>query len=205
MSVACFLLEANLQTIGKGAHIMNKIWMNTAAWVAAMVAALMLSFAAPNESSVMGRLPSLSAQRLDKIAVPIPQGLPAERTLALITFQGGQRAQAERWIDGLQLRDNRAIAWMRMPVLEDPGHAAGRSAIENRLLAKYPHAGDRAQMVPVFTNRAAFIRQAGLGDANQVHAVVVNRNGEVLARAGGEYDEDKAQALLETLLEQQGF
>ncbi|MES2974656.1 MAG: hypothetical protein V4757_13660 [Pseudomonadota bacterium] len=184
---------------------MNNIWTNTAAWVAAIVAALVLSFAAPNESSVMGRLPAVSAQRLDRMSVPIPQGLPSDRTLALITFQGTQRAQAERWIDGLRLRDNRSIAWMRMPVLEDPGNAAGRSAIESRLLAKYPNAGDRAQLVPVFTDRAAFIRQAGLGDANQVHAVVVNRNGEVLARAGGEFDEDKAQALMETLRDQHGL
>ena len=183
---------------------MNTIWMNTAAWLVAIAAALTLSIAAPNEASVMGRFPSLSAQRLDKIPVPIPEGLPADRTLALITFKGAQREQVERWINGLQLRSNTTLAWMRMPVLDDPGHAAGRSAIENRLLAKYPSAGDRAQMVPVFTDRAAFIRQAGLDNANQVHVVVVRRNGEVLARAGGEYDADKAEALLETLREQHG-
>ncbi len=180
---------------------MKKIWMNTAAWLAAIVAALTLSIATPNESRVMGRMPSLVAQRLDdKIPVPIPQGLPAERTLALIAFQGTQRPDIESWINGLRLRERSSnIAWMRMPVLEDPGSAAERSAIENRLMARYPSAGDRAMVVPVFTDRAAFIRAAGLGSPDQVHAVVVNRNGEVLARAGGEYSEDKAQALLETL------
>lgn len=181
---------------------MNKLWTNTAAWLAAIVGALMLSLAAPNETSVMGKLPSLSAQRLDKQSVPIPHGLPANRTLAIITFKGAQREHVERWIDGLRLRHDRAIAWLRMPVLDDPGHAAGRTAIENRLLAKFPDAGDRAQLVPVFTDRAAFIRRAGLDDSHQVHAVIVNRNGEVLARAGGEFDADKAEALLETLREQ---
>ena len=183
---------------------MKKIWMNTAAWLVAIVAALTLSFAAPNESRVMGRMPSVAAQRLDKIPVPIPAGLPAERTLALITFQGAQRAEIEGWITGLGLRDARnSIAWMRMPVLEDPGTADARTVIENKLLARYPSAGDRAQLVPVFTDRAAFIRAAGLGSPDQVHAVVVNRNGEVLARVGGEYTEEKAQTLRETLQEQQ--
>lgn len=183
---------------------MKKIWMNTAAWLVAIAAALTLSFAAPNESSVMGRMPSVAAQRLDKIPVPIPEGLPAERTLALITFQGAQRAEIEGWIDGLGLRDAKnPIAWMRMPIVEDPGTADARAVIENKLLARYPNAGDRAQLVPVFTDRAAFIRAAGLGGPDQVHAVVVNRNGEVLARVGGVYTEEKAQTLLETLQDQQ--
>lgn len=179
---------------------MNKTWMYTAAWLAAVAAALTLSFAAPNESSVMGRMPAIKAQTLNRIPVPIPAGLPGDRTLALITFQGAQRADIESWIEGLQLRDNRsAIAWMRMPVLEDPGDAAGRAAIEERLLTRYPSVVDRAMLVPVFTDRAAFIRSTGLGSPDQVHAVVVNRQGEVLARAGGEFSQGKAQALVETL------
>ncbi len=184
----------------------SKIWMNTAAWLGAIAAALTLSFAAPNEASVMGRLPAVSAQRLDRMALPIPEGLPADRTLALITFRGAQSADAERWIEGLRLRDNgNPVVWMRMPVLDDPGNAAARSAIENRLLAKYPDAGDRAQLVPIFTDRAAFIRSVGLGGTDQVHAIVVNRNGEVLARVGGEFTPDKAETLLETLREGHGL
>ena len=53
-----------------------------------------------------------------------------------------------------------ASAWLRMPVLEDPGQAHARSAIENRLLARYASEGERARLVPVFTDRAAFIRAA---------------------------------------------
>jgi hypothetical protein len=186
---------------------MTKTWMYTAAWLAAIAAALTLSFAAPNESNVMGRMPAISAQTLSKIPVPIPSGLPADRTLALIAFQGAQRADIDSWINGMNLRDSQStIAWMRMPVLEDPGDAAGRAAIEARLLARYPRADDRALLVPVFTDRTAFIRAAGLGSPDQVHAVVVNRHGEVLARAGGQFSEEKARALLETLRsEQQGL
>src|SRR4051812_21076340 len=84
---------------------MKKVWMNTAAWLAAIAAALTLSFAAPTESSVMGRMPSLTAQTLSKIPLPIPAGLPSDRTLALITFQGAQRADIESWIEGMKLRE----------------------------------------------------------------------------------------------------
>ncbi len=178
---------------------MKSIWLNTLAWGLAVALALALAFAAPSESTVMGKLPSLMAKRLDQQPLPLPQGLPSERTLALIAFSKHQHPEVESWITGLQLRRDPAINWVRMPVLQDPGHAQGRSAIENRLLARYASQGERERMVPVFTDRAAFIRAAGLGGPHNAYAVVLNRNGDVLARAEGLFNEDKASALRETL------
>ena len=57
--------------------------------------------------------------------------------------------------------------------------------------------------MPIFTDRDQFIRSAGLAGTDQVYAVVINREGEVLTRAGGraggESDADKASSLRETL------
>jgi hypothetical protein len=52
----------------------------------------------------------------------------------------------------------------------------------------------------VFTDRQAFIRAAGLTGTEHVWVLVLDREGKVLARAEGPYDERKAQALRETLL-----
>ncbi len=178
---------------------MKSIWLNSLAWGLAVALALALAFAAPSESTVMGKLPSLMAKRLDQQPMPLPQGLPSDRTLALIAFSKNQQPEVDSWIDGLQLRRDPAINWLRMPVLQDPGHAQGRSAIENRLLARYASSGERERMVPVFTDRAAFIRAAGLNGPHNAYAVVLNRNGDVLARAEGLFNMDKASALRETL------
>ena len=179
---------------------MKAVWMNTLAWALAVAAALGLALAAPSESTVMGKLPSIMAKRLDQRPVSLPQGLTADRTLALITFNKGQAPVIESWIHGLQLHKDPSIAWLRMPVLEDPGQAHARSAIENRLLARYASEGERARLVPVFTDRAAFIRATGLDGPHAPYAVVINRNGYVLARVQGWYDPDKADILRETLL-----
>ena len=69
---------------------MKAVWMNTLAWALAVAAALGLALAAPSESTVMGKLPSIMAKRLDQRPVSLPQGLTADRTLALITFNKGQ-------------------------------------------------------------------------------------------------------------------
>ncbi len=168
-------------------------------WLAAIALALGLALAAPNESSVMGRMPAFMAHTLLKQPVTVPGGLPSERTLALITFQKDHRAQAESWIEGLNLRNDPTIAWLRMPVLNDPGTPTGRSAVEDRLLQRYALEAERANLVPVFTDRANFVRSAGLNGTEQGYAVVINRNGDILARVEGRFDAEKAQTLRETL------
>lgn len=170
------------------------------AWLAAAGLALTMAFASPNESSVMGRLPSFMSHTLMRQPMTVPEGLPSDRTLALITFQRSQRPQAESWIDGLNLKNDPSIAWMRMPVFNDPGTSSGRDAAQTRLLQHYKSDSERANMVPVFTaNRAGFVRDAGLNSTDQSYAVVINRKGDVLARVEGEFDAEKARTLRETL------
>ncbi|WP_092001781.1 hypothetical protein [Polaromonas sp. OV174] len=169
------------------------------AWLAAVALALALALAAPNDASVMGRLPSFMSQTLARQTMAVPEGLPADRTLALITFQRGQGAQVESWIQGLNLQNDPSIAWVRMSVRNDPGTPTARDAFENRMLQHHPADAERAKLMPVFTDSARFVRAAGLNGTDQVYAVVVNRQGEVLARVQGEFDPAKAQTLRETL------
>jgi hypothetical protein len=168
----------------------------------AAAAALALAFAVPSETSLLGRVPPLTAKRFDQRQIQLPQELPAGRTLALVLFKGTQRAEAQSWIDGLDLAHNGAIEWLKMPVLNDPGDEGMRIAIEKRLLTKHADGGDRSRLLPVFTDREAFIRAAGLSGAEHASVLVLDRAGNVLARAEGAFDERKAQALRETVLAQ---
>jgi hypothetical protein len=182
------------------ATVKRTIWTPTLSWLAAVSAALVLAFAAPDETNVMGRLPTITAKRLDQQPVVLPNELPAERTLALVAYTRHQRGEIESWIHGLRLDQDATIPWFRMSVLNDPGDEGARSEIEKRLLARHPAEADRSRLVPVFTNREAFVRAAGLSGAEHASVLVLDRDGKVLARAEGQYDEDKGQALRETLL-----
>ena len=182
---------------------MKSVWLNTIAWIGAILAAATLAVATPTSSSVMGRLPAaLTVTRLDQQTIPLLAGFPAERTLALIGFHKNHGADIESWIKGLCLTGSSAIPWVRMPVLNDPGDAAGRLAIEDRLRTRYANDPSRTSVLPVITDRAAFTRAAGLSSTDKAYAVVVNRQGEVLARVEGEYDPAKAETLRETLADE---
>lgn len=170
------------------------------AWLGATAAALAMAFASPTESSVMGRLPAFMSQNLMRKPVTVPADLPSDRTLALITFQRSHRAQAESWVTGLNLKNDPTITWMRIPVVNDPGTSKGRDEIENRFLQHYKGEAERSNLVPVFTSdRTSFVRSAGLQGTEQSYAVVVNREGDVLARVEGEFSAEKAEILRETL------
>lgn len=168
-------------------------------WLAAVLAACLLALGFPSERSVMGQVPPLAAKDLNHKHLQLPADLGAERTLALIGFERSHAAGVDSWVEGLRLKDTPDIRWLRMPVLNDPGNAHHREALEAFLLARYPQRQDRARLVPVFTDRDGFARAAGLTSVRQPHAVVLGRDGEVLARVEGVYSAEKAQALLETL------
>ena len=67
-------------------------------------------------------------------------------------------------------------------------------------MARHPADIDRSRLVPVFTDRDAFMRATGLPGNEHAWVLVLDREGKVLARAEGGFDQDKAQALRETLL-----
>ena len=178
---------------------MNCTARTTLAWVAAAGAGIGFAVWHPTEASVMGQLPAHSTQSLNRKPVILPEGLPSDRTLALVTFNRDQRAQADSWIEGLNLKNDASISWVRIPVLGEPNTPNARRDAETRLLGRYTADIERAKMLPVFMDKAEFARATGLKNTGQGYAVVFNRQGEVLARVEGAFDADKAQTLRETL------
>jgi hypothetical protein len=172
---------------------------NIGLWLAAAGLAVVLAFASPNDVRVMGQLPSIMSHTLAKRPMTVPDDLPSERTLALITFKRTQKEHADSWIQGMNLKNDPSIQWIRMPVVNDPGTPQGRNEVQNRLLGRYTAEDERANLLPLFVDRNSFVRSAGLSGVDQAVAVVVNRRGEVLARVEGAFDEAKAANLRKTL------
>lgn len=177
-------------------------WRPLLGWLAAAAAALALAWMAPYERQVLGKLPSDAAERVGQTQRLLPPELPPGRLLALVAFDGSPREEVQGWIDGLQLQREVRIAWVKLPVMQDPGDDGERRDIERRLRERWPTLAASARLIPLFTDRQAFVRAAGLSDAEHASVLVIDRKGNVLARAQGPFDPDKAQALRETLLAQ---
>ncbi len=180
----------------------RRIWTPVLGWFAAIAAAVGLATYAPHERQVLGKVPSVAGKRFDQTQVNLPHGLPAERTLAVVVFKRSQREDAQGWVDGLRLQHDKSISWVRLGVVNDPGDEDKRREIEQRLNERHPGFADPYRSVRLFTDRDAFVRALGLGNADHASVLVIDREGNVLARAQGAFNESKAQALRETLLAQ---
>ena len=179
---------------------MKSVWTATLAWAAVVLAAIFLAFAVPRAHPALGRLPAGIGEKMDQ--VPVVRSRDDERRIVIVTFSREHRGAAETWIRGLQL-DRQAYAWVRMPVVDDPGSPALRLQAEGRILARYASLADRSNLLPLVTDRSLFVGATGVPDTRQAHVLVVNRRGEVLARVSGPYDADKAATIVGTVLLQE--
>jgi hypothetical protein len=175
---------------------MKPIWTYPLAWFVVVLVAVLLAFAGPRAHPALGHLPPDIGGKLDR--VPVASVGDDDRMIVLVTFRRDQRVAAESWIKGLNLR-NRAVVWVRMPVVDDPGDPTLRAQAEGRLLSRYADPAERENLVPLVTNRALFVAATGLHDTTQAHVLVINRRGEVLARVAGEFDAEKAATVLDTV------
>ena len=182
--------------------IVADVYVWVCVWALAIGVAFLLAFVAPSESSVMGHLPVFITQNLLRQPISLPAGFASNRTLALITFKREQRPQIEGWVQWAKTLNQttaQPVSWLRMVVIHDPGTDGGRREVWTRLLDRYPGDEERANFVPVFTDHSRFVRETGFNGTDEAMAVVLDRHGDVLARAEGAFDANKAQSLLETL------
>ena len=70
-----------------------------------------------------------------------------------------------------------------------------RGVILRGMRSGVPGTADRARFAPAFADAAAIAQQLGV-DPSEPAAVVIDRNGRVLAHASGAFDPSKVAALM---------
>jgi hypothetical protein len=169
-------------------------------WVGAASAAVALGLLAPSENGLMGQLPPLAATAHDHRSLSLPEQLPAERTLALLVFKPDQKEEARSWIEGMGLRKDPSIPWLKMRVVPAEAGPVALTMDSSAQPARAMPAGLRPdRLLSVATDTSRLVQSMGLFNTEHAQVVVLGRDGQVLAKAQGAFDEDKARALLETL------
>ena len=143
-------------------------------------------------------MPSIAAENLNERAITLPADLPAEKTLVLMAFQREQQAEVDTWIKGMDLANGK-LPWLEVPVVGSGG-TWWRGMVNSGMRMGIRDEAVRERIVTLFTDRAALLRTMGLpGEGKVVLALVMNRNGVVLAQAQGRHSAEKAQLLIAAL------
>jgi len=154
------------------------------------------------------RFPAVSGRSLLGVEVPLPGGFPAAATLAVVAFQRWHQERVDRWIAravaaGIPPTTRGATGPVRVAVVEVPvlstAWRPARRFIDGGMTAGIGDPDVLARTVTVYTNVAAFQRALAIPGSEDVHALVVRRDGTILAHGRGDPDEASWAAVASAL------
>ncbi len=155
------------------------------------------------------RFPALHGRSLLGVDMSLPGDFPADRTLAVVAFKQWHQAQVDRWIAravaaGIPPSVRLATGPLSTAVVEVPVLSAAwrpaRRFIDGGMTAGIGNPDILARTITVYTSVKAFQRSLAIADSEDVHALVVARDGAILARASGEPDDSSWVAISAALL-----
>lgn len=154
------------------------------------------------------RFPVVAGRSLLGVEIALPRGFPADRTLAVVAFQQWHQALVDRWIAravaaGVPATSRGAAGTLPAAVVELPVLSArwrpARRFIDGGMAAGIRDPDILARTITLYTGLAAFRRSLAIADGRDVHALVVTRDGTILARANGDPG-DASWAVIESAL-----
>ena len=140
----------------------------------------------------------MAGRTLLGVEVALPRDFPAERTLAVVAFQRWQQERVDRWIAravaaGVPPTTRGATGPIPAAVVEVPVLSIQwrpvRRFIDGGMTAGIGDPDVLARTMTVYTDVAAFQRALAIPGNDDVHALVVTRDGGILARSHGDPDD----------------
>lgn len=134
----------------------------------------------------------------------LPGDFRADRTLAVVAFQRWHQARVDRWIAravaaGVPPTTRGVTGPIPVAVVELPVLSIGwrpvRRMIDGGMTAGIGDPDVLARTVTVYTDVAAFQRALAIPNSDDVHALVVGRDGAILARGHGDPDDVAWEAI----------
>ena len=153
--------------------------------------------------------PAVDGRTLLGANVALPAEFPAERTLAGVAFQRGQQSRVDRWIEravaaGVPPTTRGATGSIPVVVVDVPVLSTQwrpvRRFVDGGMTAGIGDPDVLARTITVYTDVGAFQRCLSIPGSYDVHALVVDRDGTILARGCGDHDDQVCAAIAAGLL-----
>ena len=92
--------------------------------------------------------------------------------------------------------DADGFAYYELPTINRMG-ATRERLLDEGMRAGIPDKAARARTITLYTDKKAFQKALGIDGDDSIHAILIDRDGNVLWRAEGRFTEEKGRALLE--------
>ena len=152
--------------------------------------------------------PAVDGRTLLGANMALPADFPADRTLAVVAFQQRQQSCVDRWIDravaaGVPPTTRGATGPIPAAVVEVPVLSTRwrpvRRFIDGGMTRGIGDPDVLVRTITVYTDVAVFQRFLAIPNSDEVHALVVDRDGTILARGCGDPDDTSWPAIAAAL------
>jgi hypothetical protein len=142
------------------------------------------------------KFPTVSGSNLQRRQLTLPQDLQGEQNLVLIAFQQWQQTQVDTWIPfARQLEEAYpAVRYYELPTIQRL-NALARTFINEGMRAGIPGQVARERTITLYLDKKAFREALQLSGEDDIHVLLLDRQGRVLWRAEGAFTPDKGDSL----------
>jgi hypothetical protein len=154
------------------------------------------------------RFPTVTGRSLLGEELSLPRDLPGERTLAVVAFRQWHQARVDRWIaravaDGVPPTPRGLTGVLPTAVVELPVLATGwrpvRRFIDGGMTSGIGDPDVLARTITIYTDVGGFQRSLGIRGGEEVHALVLTRDGTIVARGAGDPEDREWEDILAAL------
>ena len=146
------------------------------------------------------KFPRLIASNLEKRTFTLPGEFEGSRNLLLVAFQREQQKQVDTWLREMRQFEelDPEFRYYELPTIQSPNRLV-RWFIDTGMRRGIPDQKAWSRTITLYIDKKPFLKALGIIDETRIYCFLVNRSGQVLWRAEGEFDDSKAASLRQYL------
>jgi|SRR5690349_5082126 hypothetical protein len=155
------------------------------------------------ENSPASHFPSVKASNLEKRKFNLPADFEGERNLVLVAFEREQQKDVDTWLREMKRFEelDPGFQYYELPTIQRP-NALTRWFIDSGMRHGIPDRKARERTITLYLEKEPFLDALLITDQKKIYALLVDREGNVLWRSEGVFDEAKGASLGSALVEQ---
>ena len=146
------------------------------------------------------RFPVVSGYNLNRQELEFPKDFNKDLNLIIIAFQQYQQSIVNTWLPFAQELETNfpEFIYYELPTINEMP-SFSRTFINEGMRAGIPDQTARERTITLYINKEAFKSTLNIPDENNIYIYLVERDGNILWRAIGEYSEEKGGKLIQVI------
>lgn len=153
-------------------------------------------WALDNSSMTKAHFPPVKASNLANRELSLPGDFEGARNLVLVAFERAQQKDVDTWLNAMARFEQADpdFRYYELPTIEHM-NAFMRWFIDSGMRRGIPDLKARQRTITLYLDKKSFCEALDISDQKKIYAFLVDREGNVLWRAEGDYDADKGAGL----------